>query len=478
MTSSLLNDFLRLHDEFVSRERIRTNLLDWATDVLAPMGLVPGAHHRFLLKHLDLVASGGIRRLMVLMPPGSAKSTYTSIIFPIWWFMRHPVSSVIAASHTAALVEHFSRRMHALIQENRHKIGFQLHTDDRSASHWRTDAGGEYFAAGVRGAITGRRADLAIIDDPVKSMAEADSERHRRHVWEWYTADLMTRLKPDARVVLVMTRWHEDDLGGQLLSRNGEDWHVLRLPAIAETADPIGRPPGAPLWPEWEDLEALNRKRALVGDRVWSALFQQSPRPPGGHLFRVEHLRAVDTSQAVALPVIQAVRAWDLAATPASGSGHHDPDWSVGLKLALLEGGRYLIQDVVRLREDAGTVEAAIVAAARSDGHSVVVSLPIDPGQAGKSQAARLSSMLAGHRIYTSREQGSKPVRAAPVAAQIEAGNVMIHKTFWHQAFMDELRSFPQGTKDDQVDALSRAFTTLSDLRNSGRRLSVPFNVR
>lgn len=476
MIASLLTDFLKLHDEFVSRERIRTNLVDWATDVLAPAGMVPAAHHRLLLNHLDLIASGEIRRLMVLMPPGSAKSTYASIIFPIWWFMRHPGSSVIAASHTAALVEHFSRRIHALIEENRHKIGFQLRNGDRSASHWSTDAGGEYFAAGVRGAITGRRADLAIIDDPVKSMAEADSERHRRHVWDWYTADLTTRLKPDARIVLVMTRWHEQDLGGQLLARNNEDWHVLRLPALAEAADPLGRPPGAPLWPEWEDGEALNRKRALVGDRVWSALFQQSPRPPGGHLFKVERLRTVDREYPGPLSVVRTVRAWDLAATPASGS--HDPDWTVGLKLALLEGGQYRIEDIVRLRGDSRAVEEAIITAARLDGHAAVISLPIDPGQAGKSQIAQLSSVLAGHRIYTSREQGSKLVRATPVAAQIEAGNLTIKKASWYQPFIDELRAFPQGTKDDQVDALSRAFTTLSDLQNSGRRLFVPFNVR
>ena len=148
------------------------------------------------------------------------------------------------------------------------------------------------------------------------------------------------------------------------------------------------------------------------------------------------------------------------------------------MKLALLEGGQYRIEDIVRLRGDSRAVEEAIITAARLDGHAAVISLPIDPGQAGKSQIAQLSSVLAGHRIYTSREQGSKLVRATPVAAQIEAGNLTIKKASWYQPFIDELRAFPQGTKDDQVDALSRAFTTLSDLQNSGRRLFVPFNVR
>ena len=148
------------------------------------------------------------------------------------------------------------------------------------------------------------------------------------------------------------------------------------------------------------------------------------------------------------------------------------------MKLALLDGGRYLIQDVIRLRGNANEVEETIVTTARADGHAVVISLPIDPGQAGKSQIARLSSLLGGHRIYSSRENGSKLSRATPVAAQIEAGNVLIQQGAWAPVFFDELRLFPQGTKDDQVDALSRAFITLAEIQNGGRRVFLPFNIR
>jgi len=476
MTPSLLTNFLRLYDESVARERIRTDLIDWATDVMTPLGLTPAAHHRFLLENLNQVSDGKVKRLLVLMPPGSAKSTYTSIIFPVWWFMQHPRSSVISASHTAALVEHFSHRIQALIDEHRQRIGFDLLTDDRTAAHWQTSAGGEYFAVGVRGAITGRRADLAIIDDPIKSMGEADSPKHRQHVWDWYTAELMTRLKPDARVVIVMTRWHEQDLGGQLIARSSEDWRVLRLPAIAEDQDPIGRPSGAPLWPEWETLDALHKKQTVVGSRIWSALFQQSPHPSTGRLFKVGELRSVLEQPSPRPSSERCVRAWDLAATP--DSAHHDPDWTVGLKLVVDEEGRYLVDHVVRIRGNYRAVQDVVVSTARSDGYSVVISLPIDPGQAGKSQIAQLSSLLAGHRIYTSREQGSKLSRALPVAAQIEAGNVAIRIGPWNQAFIDELITFPQGTKDDQVDALSRAFMTLLDFPGGSRRLFVPFNIR
>jgi predicted phage terminase large subunit-like protein len=476
MTLSSLESFLKLHDESVSRLQIRTNLIDWATEVMISAGLTPSAHHRFLLNNLDLVAKGKIKRLMILMPPGSAKSTYASVIFPIWWFIQHPLSSVIAASHTATLVEHFSRRIQKLVDEHRHKIGFGLQSRDRSASHWRTDAGGEYFAVGVRGAITGRRADLVILDDPVKSMAEADSAKHRQYLWDWYSAELITRLKPDARIVVIMTRWHDQDLGGQLITRGVEDWTTLRLPAIAESDDLIGRPLGAPLWPEWESLAALSDKQRVVGSRIWSALFQQSPHPSAGRLFDIGLIRLIDGIEIRHLSAQRVVRAWDLAATPVHNS--NDPDWTVGLKLTQEQGGAYIVEDIVRLRGDHRAVQQAILAAAQADGHSVTVSIPTDPGQAGKGQAAQLASLLTGYRVFTSREEGSKLSRAMQAAAQISAGNLAVRSAPWHVSFIEELNSFPQGSKDDQVDALSRAFMTLSELPSGGRRLFVPFNIR
>ena len=142
------------------------------------------------------------------------------------------------------------------------------------------------------------------------------------------------------------------------------------------------------------------------------------------------------------------------------------------------EGGGYVVEDIVRLRGDYPAVQQAILAAAHADGHSVIVSIPTDPGQAGKGQTAQLASLLTGYRVVTSREQGSKLSRAMQGAAQISAGNLMVRRAVWHQSFIDELASFPQGPKDDQVDALSRAFITLSELPSGGRRLFLPFNTR
>jgi predicted phage terminase large subunit-like protein len=156
----------------------------------------------------------------------------------------------------------------------------------------------------------------------------------------------------------------------------------------------------------------------------------------------------------------------------------NDPDWTVGLKLIQEEGGTYVVEDILRLRGDHQAVRQAILSTAQADGHSVIISIPIDPGQAGKGQIAQLSSLLTGYRVFTSREQGSKSSRATQAAAQISARNLVVRRAPWYQSFIDEINSFPYGTKDDQIDALSRAFITLSEFPDSSRRLFVPFNIR
>ena len=316
---------------------------------------------------------------MILMPPGSAKSTYASVLFPPWWFTQHPHSSVITASHSHGLAEYFSRRVRALIDERRNVLGFGVSQDHRAAGSWITTSGGEYHSVGVRGAITGRRADLVIIDDPVKSQAEAESGRHREHIWEWYKSDVTTRLKPGGKVVLIMTRWHPEDLGGQLLNQFATEWRVARLPALAERDDPLERPVGTPLWPEWESADALARKRDLIGERAWSALFQQNPLPSGGRLFSSRSNCGVSADAA---PRRLLCEAWDLAAT--SNTGKNDPDWTVGVKLTRRVNGRYVILDVVRIRGTPRQVEDLIVTTAKWDGNRVTISIPEDPGQAGK----------------------------------------------------------------------------------------------
>ncbi len=342
-------------------------------------------------------------------------------------------------------------------------------SDQRAIDSWTTSEGGEYFCIGARGAITGRRADLVIIDDPIKSQADAESGRQRDHIWEWYKSDVTTRLKPGGRVILIMTRWHPDDLGGQLLEQARAEWRVVRLPAIAEPDDPLGRPVGTPLWPEWEDSTALMRKRDLIGERAWSALFQQTPLPSGGGLFSIDRIAVVLVQSE--RDVEATVRAWDLAATGITG--RNDPDWTVGIKLSRDRTGRYLILDTARIRGTPRQVEELIVNTAQKDGPKVIIAIPEDPGQAGKSQMSYLTRQLAGFYVTSSRETGSKATRAMPLASQVEGGNISILRADWNRALLDEMRDFPWGRKDDQVDALVRAFTTLTTRSQPRSSLSI-----
>ena len=346
------------------------------------------------------------------------------------------------------------------------QLGYGLHSGRQAAGHWQTTGKGEYFAAGIRGPLTGRRADLVIIDDPIKSQAEADSPVLRERAWNWYRFDLTTRLKPRGRIVLIMTRWHEDDLAGRLLAQNSARMALFcAFPRWRKRTIRSQRDPGAALWPEWEDEAALLRKRDTIGERAWSALFQQSPRPIVGSLFKIDCIDVLDASptrsrrRRLFAPGILP-RPWRPAATI--------PDWTVGVKLTRDSQGRFIVLDVVRIRGTPHEVEAAIEEAARVDGPSVTIGLPQDPGQAGKHQASYLTSCLAGYRVESSRETGAKTTRAAPVASQIEARNFAIVRAGWNHAFLEELRDFPFGRKDDQVDALSRAFTMLTDARGAG----------
>ncbi|HVY13723.1 MAG TPA: phage terminase large subunit [Rhodopila sp.] len=456
------------------RAHLRGTLLAWVEEALKDLNYHPARHHRLLIAELEKLSCGVFDRLMVLMPPGSAKSTYASILFPTWWFTQHPKTSILAASHSAGLAEQFSRRVRTLIDTNKNYLGFQLKAGHASAAAWATTSGGEYAALGVRGPIAGRRADLVIIDDPVKSQADADSIRQRDHIWEWYKADVSPRIKPGGKVVLIMTRWHPDDLGGQLLRQPEDDWRVLRLPALAEEEDPLGREVGEPLWPDWEDHAALSRRRALIGERIWSALYQQQPVAAQMRLFNVERITVLDDVPPAASNSV--VRAWDLAAT--INVGQNDPDWTVGLRLQRDRTGRLIVEDIVRLRGTPSQVEDAIVQTARSDGRNVIISLPEDPGQAGRSQIAYLTRQLAGFHVIATRETGSKVARATPLASQIETGNLLIARARWNAEFVDELRTFPFGRKDDQVDALARAFTTVIERGESTRTLHHSLLVR
>jgi predicted phage terminase large subunit-like protein len=439
---------------------------------MAGKGLVPAAHHELLIGRLQDVADKRCDRLMVQMPPGSAKSTYGSVLYPAWFLAQGTGQQVIAVAHTASLAGYFGQAVRRAVGEHAGYLRRGIAKDSRASSRFVLDGGAEYFATGVRGPITGRRADLIVIDDPVKSWAEAESEAARDALYDWYRGELSARLKPDGRIVLIMTRWHEDDLAGRLQGAEA-GWECLRLPAIAEAGDALGRAAGEVLWPQWQDAAAVARRRREVGERAFAAMYQQTPRPPEAALFRTGRIVVLPEA-----PVVQScVRGWDLAASvPAAG---RTADYTVGLKLGRTVEGRLVVLDLVRFQGSPAQVECRIQDAARQDGAGVTVALPQDPGQAGAAQIAMLSRALAGYRIVSSPERDAKLVRAMPAATQMDAGNMMMVAAPWNDAFLAELKIFPHGRQDDQVDALSRAVNTLAGCAaQPARRLSSAFLSR
>ena len=449
-----------------------TGFLAFSRHVMAGRGQRPAAHHELLIGRLQDVASGCCDRLMVQMPPGSAKSTYGSVLFPAWFLARNTKAQVIAVAHTASLAGYFGQGVRRAIESHKTWLGVGIAKESKASSRFMLDGGAEYFAAGVRGPITGRRADLIVIDDPVKSWAEAESLVARDALYDWYRGELSARLKPRGRIVLIMTRWHEDDLAGRLQASEA-GWECLCLPAIAETGDALGRAAGEVLWPEWQDAAAVARRRLEVGERAFAAMYQQAPRPPDAALFRTERIRVLPEA-----PVVRnCVRGWDLAASlPMAG---RSPDYTVGLKLGMTAESHLVVLDIVRLQGSPAQVEARIQEAARQDGAGVIVALPQDPGQAGAAQISMLGRGLAGFKIVSSPERDAKLVRAMPAATQMDAGNVMMVAAPWNDAFLAELKMFPHGAKDDQVDALSRAVNTLAACTaQPARRLSTSFLSR
>ncbi len=259
----------------------------------------PARHHKYLIEKLDMIAKGTLKRLMVFMPPGSAKSTYTSMLFPPYWLERNERKLIIGASHSGDLAERFGRKVRNMVADDKYKDMFSttLSTDSKAAGRWETSKRSEYYAVGVRGSVTGRRGDLGIIDDPVKGRKEAESATIQNDTFEWYKTDFRTRLKPDAAIMLIQTRWVDYDLAGCILpedydgrsgpvvARDGEIWEVINMPQEAIEGDILGREVGEILWPEWFTPEWVAQEKRTLGPRNWNALHQQNPTPDEGDYY-------------------------------------------------------------------------------------------------------------------------------------------------------------------------------------------------
>ncbi|HEV8232724.1 MAG TPA: phage terminase large subunit [Thermoanaerobaculia bacterium] len=409
-------------------------------------------HTDVLVSELEAVERGEVTRLLVSMPPQHGKSLETSIQFPSWYLGRNPDRAVVGASHSQELADGFGRRVRNNLLDPRHRAvfpGSRMSEDSTAASRFDLSSGGSYFAIGRGGGLTGRGADLVIIDDPIKDLAEASSAAVRQALKDWYSAVVYTRLRPGAAIVVVATRWHQDDLAGWLLAEHpAEGWRVINLPAIAETDGADWRKEGEALWPQRYPVPALERYREQLGPWLFASLYQGRPVPLGGAIFKAEWFgsyQGVPDTRRV-------IQAWD---TGFKTGGNHDYSSCVTIGES---ASAFYVLNVWRGRLEFPELKRKIADIAAEWKPGAVL---VEDKASGQSliQELKRETRLP---ILPAEAQGAKELRAQLVTPLIEAGKVHLPTSApWRASFIDELITFPTGAHDDQVDAFVHGLTYL-----------------
>lgn len=441
-----------------------------------------GAHHLLWINALQQVEDGKIKRLLGMFPPGAAKSTYTSIVFPTHHLGRFPKTSIILASYGADLPRKFGRRARSIVQQPIYKRIFDTELSEESSAvdEWALTNGSEWLAKGILTGITGNRADGIIWDDLIKGRQEADSDITRQKTWEAYLEDLLTRKKPQAFEIGITTRWHEDDVAGRILpdaydgesgwvkGKDGNDWYVLCLPAECDREDdPLGRKIGDILWPEWFTPEHFAPYKREA--RTWSALFQQKPAPDTGVFFSAEWLKPYRQDQLPDIKSLTIYGASDYAVTEGGG------DYTVHLVVGMDTEQRLYLLNLYRARV-ASDIWAEKFCDFVEEYHPL--GWAEETGQVNAGVGPWLEKRLRQRRLYIARAQfpsrAIKQVRAQAIRGWMSM-NGLYCPTYapWYPSFHKELMSFPAGRTDDQVDALSLIGQVL-DMMVAGKQSAPP----
>lgn len=426
---------------------------------------IHGRHTELIAERVDQVEQGKIKRLMIFLPPRHSKSMTISETFPSYFIGKNPEKRVILSSYGDSLARKFGRLNRDKVIEFGSKLfDISLSRSSYSTTNWNLDnSRGGMISSGIGGSITGEGADLLIIDDPIKNRKEANSITYREMVWNEWTNTLLTRLQPEGRVILIMTRWHEDDLAGRILDREKDKWEVLKIPAICEGQDdPLDRELGEALWSEYGFDEAwAEDTKTSVGSQTWISLYQQRPSPPEGSIIQRKWFNYYTELPDKFDEIIQS---WDCTFKDADTS-----DFVVGQVWGRKGSSKYLI-DEVRDRMDLPTTIQAIRQMSRR--HPKSYTKLIEDKANGSAVIQMLQDEISG--LIPINPDGGKIVRLQAVSPTIEAGNVYLPDPTiksWILDFVEEVVSFPTGKHDDRVDSMSMALNRL--LKDNKARIRV-----
>lgn len=419
----------------------------------------PLQHTQYLAERLQAIADGEQKHIIVEMPPRHSKSMTITETFPSYFIGRNPNKRVIATAYSEGLARKFGRlNRNKLVEFGNDIFNIQMANDNSTATNWSVgDNAGGMVATGIGGSITGEGADLMIIDDPIKNNAEAQSETIRNKIWDEWETTLSTRLHKGASVIVVMTRWHEDDIVGRLLERSPYDWERIRMPAIAEDEDDLlGREVGEPLSIElgfderWAEL-----KKQEVGSKTWNALYQQRPSASEGNIFKREWWQFYERAPR---KFDKMIISWDL-----TFKGNDSNDYVVGQVWIKKGADKYLIEQIRGQMDFPETLQAVKNLARK---YPQAKEILIEDKANGPAVISSIKREVSGIIPITPR--GSKVARAQAITPQIESGNVFLprNRTFVDD-FIEECASFPTGAHDDIVDSLSQALDRLASERKA-----------
>jgi len=449
LPADVRKDFKRLqllHAEKKIQNKAKSDFLSFVKCMWPDF--VEGSHHRHIAEKFNKLATGEITRLIVNMPPRHTKSEFASFLLPSWMVGRNPKLKIIQATHTGELAVRFGRKAKHLIDSEDYKKIFEttLQEDSKAAGRWETAQGGEYFAAGVGGAITGRGADLLIIDDP-HSEQDALSPTALESAYEWYTSGPRQRLQPGGKIVLVMTRWSTKDLTAKLINNQKEpksdQWHVVEFPALMDHG---------PVWPEYWNTEELEKVKASLPVGKWNAQWMQQPTSEEGAILKREWWRVYDKEDIPALHhVIQSYDTAFLKKETADYSaittwGIFYPDQDSPANLILLDAikGRYEFPELRRLalqQYEYWKPESVIVEAKASG-------LPL---------TYELRQMDIPVINFTPSRGNDKHARVNAVAPLFESGMIWAPDQKFAEEVIEECAAFPNGDHDDLVDSTTQA---------------------